>query len=249
MLELSLKLILAHVIGDFLLQSDKSVSDKEANKIKSKYLYFHILIHGVALIICLLPSAGYWAGILFILITHYIIDLTKLHLSGKFSSRKLFIADQIAHLLVIALVVKFYEPYAINFGAVVGPQALLLLISLLICTNVTGVIMKLLLSRWQDELTTPEHSSGNYGMSLKDAGNYIGMLERLFIFFFVVSHQFSGIGFLLASKSIFRFGDLSNTKDRKLTEYILIGTLLSFGFAIATAKSYLYVNSLIQVGK
>ena len=30
-------------------------------------------------------------------------------------------------------------------------------------------------------------------------------------------------------------GDLKESKDRKLTEYILIGTLLSFGIAILTA--------------
>jgi hypothetical protein len=39
---------------------------------------------------------------------------------------------------------------------------------------------------------------------------------------------------LLAAKSIFRFGDLKEARERKLTEYILIGTLLSFGIAIAT---------------
>jgi hypothetical protein len=35
----------------------------------------------------------------------------------------------------------------------------------------------------------------------------------------------------LAAKSIFRFGDF---KDRKLTEYVLIGNLLSFGMAMIT---------------
>jgi hypothetical protein len=43
---------------------------------------------------------------------------------------------------------------------------------------------------------------------------------------------FDAIGFLLAAKSIFRFGDLKEAKDRKLTEYVLIGTLLSFGIAL-----------------
>jgi hypothetical protein len=44
--------------------------------------------------------------------------------------------------------------------------------------------------------------------------------------------HFDAIGFLLAAKSIFRFGDLKEAKDRKLTEYVLIGTLLSFGIAL-----------------
>ena len=55
-----------------------------------------------------------------------------------------------------------------------------------------------------------------------------------FVFYFVVSVNFEAIGFLLAAKSIFRFGDLKEAKDRKLTEYVLIGTLLSFGIALLT---------------
>lgn len=68
--------------------------------------------------------------------------------------------------------------------------------------------------------------------SLSNAGKYIGMLERIFVFIFVVTGNWDGIGFLLAAKSVFRFGDLKESKDRKLTEYILIGTFLSFGIAI-----------------
>jgi hypothetical protein len=70
-------------------------------------------------------------------------------------------------------------------------------------------------------------------LGLNNAGKYIGILERIFIFTFVIMGKWEGIGFLLAAKSIFRFGDLKESKDRKLTEYILIGTLLSFGIAIA----------------
>ncbi|RYE13805.1 MAG: DUF3307 domain-containing protein, partial [Sphingobacteriales bacterium] len=47
--------------------------------------------------------------------------------------------------------------------------------------------------------------------------------------------HFEAVGFLLAAKSIFRFGDLKEAHDIKLTEYVLIGTLLSFGMAIVTA--------------
>ena len=73
----------------------------------------------------------------------------------------------------------------------------------------------------------------NKDASLDNAGKYIGILERLFVFFFVIIGNWGSIGFILAAKSIFRFGDLKESKDRKLTEYVLIGTLLSFGIAIA----------------
>ncbi|MDX1768489.1 MAG: DUF3307 domain-containing protein, partial [Arenibacter troitsensis] len=39
------KLLLAHLLGDFLFQPTKWVVHKEANKMASKYLYLHILIH------------------------------------------------------------------------------------------------------------------------------------------------------------------------------------------------------------
>lgn len=81
--------------------------------------------------------------------------------------------------------------------------------------------------------------------SLNNAGKYIGMLERIFVFTFVVSGNWEGIGFLLAAKSVFRFGDLRESKDRKLTEYILIGTLLSFGIAIATGIATLKLIEII----
>ena len=78
--------------------------------------------------------------------------------------------------------------------------------------------------------------------SLPSAGKTIGILERLFVFTFIVLGQWSAIGFLLAAKSVFRFSDLSRAKDRKLTEYILIGTLLSFGLAVLIGLAYLSLS-------
>jgi|TARA_B100001059_G_C17836907_1_gene588819 hypothetical protein len=77
--------------------------------------------------------------------------------------------------------------------------------------------------------------------SLEKAGKYIGILERLFVFGFIIINQWSAIGLLIAAKSVFRFGDLSKAKDRKLTEYILIGTLLSFGIAISVGLLYNFI--------
>jgi len=49
---------------------------------------------------------------------------------------------------------------------------------------------------------------------------------------FVLVNQYSGIGFLIAAKSILRFGDIKNPENRKEAEYILIGTMISFIVAI-----------------
>jgi hypothetical protein len=59
------------------------------------------------------------------------------------------------------------------------------------------------------------------------------MLERILILTFVLIDQFAGIGFLIAAKSILRFGDIKNKENRKEAEYILLGTMISFIIAIA----------------
>lgn len=75
--------------------------------------------------------------------------------------------------------------------------------------------------------------------SLPNAGKYIGIIERLFVLLFIIMGRWDAIGLLITAKSVFRFNDLKATNNRKLTEYILIGTFLSFGIAILTGLVYL----------
>ncbi|MFC4721618.1 DUF3307 domain-containing protein [Geojedonia litorea] len=238
MLALFIKLLLAHVIGDFVFQPLKWVKDKEANKHRSKYLYWHILVHLLAVIVVLKADFYYWLGILIIIVTHFGIDVLKLHLSTKGKQRLLFGLDQLAHLIVIALVVRLYEPYTIDLDTLFTTQLLLFVTCIICITKVSSIIMKVIISKWKLEEDMNEES-------LADAGAYIGILERLFVFAFIIMNYWEGIGFLIAAKSVFRFGDLSRAKDRKLTEYILIGTLISFGLAIAFGLCYLYVLEFI----
>ena len=239
MLTLAIKLILAHIIGDFILQPQKWVLHKETHKNKSKFLYWHILVHFLVLIIILQFNFNYWLGILIIVISHYIIDVTKLLLKPKFNNRLLFGLDQLAHFLIIALVIKIYIPYNFNFETLFGTKILLLITAFLCITKVSSIIMKTIISKWDLKEYTEESS-------LEHAGAYIGILERLFVFAFIITNHWEGVGFLIAAKSVFRFGDLSKAKDRKLTEYILIGTLLSFGLAIVFGLGYEYILGLIE---
>jgi hypothetical protein len=72
-----IKLILAHLLGDFILQPNSWVADKENYKLKSKYLYLHILIHTVLSFIFLWDLQLWWVAVL-VGITHFIIDAAKL---------------------------------------------------------------------------------------------------------------------------------------------------------------------------
>ena len=74
---------------------------------------------------------------------------------------------------------------------------------------------------------------------------FLSIIHVNYVFLFVVIDFWEGIGFLLAAKSIFRFGDLKENKDIRLTEYILIGTLLSFGIRILIGMAYLELSELL----
>ncbi|HCT43620.1 MAG TPA: hypothetical protein DF699_00235 [Phycisphaerales bacterium] len=51
----------------------------------------------------------------------------------------------------------------------------------------------------------------------------------------IMMGQPSGVGFLVAAKSILRFGDIKDGHQRRVAEYVIIGTFLSFGWAMLTA--------------
>ncbi|MCD0471691.1 DUF3307 domain-containing protein [Flavobacterium sp. JAS] len=224
---LFIKLVLAHLLGDFIWQPNSWVADKEAKKHKSIYLYLHILLHGVLAAI-LVGEIQFIPYAILIAVTHGIIDLIKLNFQKENTKRTWFVVDQMMHVLVLIGVVFLYKGETINF-LWFNNQFWILLTGVLFITKPTSIIIKTIISIWN-----PETQNSHDDNSLAKAGNYIGVLERLFVFCFILTGHFEAIGFLLAAKSIFRFGDLKEAKDRKLTEYVLIGTLISFGTAIAT---------------
>lgn len=66
---------------------------------------------------------------------------------------------------------------------------------------------------------------------------------------FILLNQFAAIGFLLAAKSIFRFGELQNDQDKKLTEYVMLGTLISFSISIFIGLATSYFVTQLPIGK
>ncbi|RJE74765.1 DUF3307 domain-containing protein [Reichenbachiella sp. MSK19-1] len=234
MIVFALQLLIAHVIGDFVCQPNAWVLDKIAKGHKSRYLYIHLAVHIVALAVLL--QMDYWPVLLIIGGSHGLIDVAKLRLMNHVNHLWLFVWDQLAHLTVIAATVLAYYPVQINWTEVYSTHLLLLVLALLMLTSVVSVVMKQVMSRWsldEDDATD----------SLAEAGKYIGILERLFVFGFIILDQWQAIGLLIAAKSVFRFSDLSRAKDRKLTEYILIGTLLSFGLSIVIGLAYQYAGA------
>lgn len=68
-----------------------------------------------------------------------------------------------------------------------------------------------------------------------DGARVIGHWERAIIFLLVSTGHVAGVTFLAAAKSIFRFGELKDASQRREAEFILIGTLMSFSWALGVA--------------
>lgn len=235
---LLLKLIMAHLTGDFFLQSKNWVKDKEKKKLKSIWLYVHVAIH-IALMFLIVWDLSYTSLIIYVGLSHLIIDGLKLILQRKKTKRLFFFLDQLLHLIVLfVLGIVLYQGDS-NFTFTISTNILLLAICSAFLTLPTSIIMKTIFSKWNISKLTKDNES------LKDAGQYIGILERLLVFIFIAVGHWEAVGFLITAKSVFRFGDLTASKERQLTEYILIGTLLSFGISILT--SLIYLNLLPYV--
>jgi hypothetical protein len=76
-------------------------------------------------------------------------------------------------------------------------------------------------------------------------GKTIGRLERALIMLLVLIGQPGGVAFLIAAKSVFRFGELSDRQNRMEAEYITIGTLMSFTWGLVIAWLTQYVLGLL----
>ncbi len=226
---LFIKFLLAHLLGDFVLQPDSWVREKEREKYRSVKLYIHGLLH--FLLIMLITFDLSMTPVAFsIAVSHIIIDAAKLEVQKDKNKRLFFFIDQALHLLVIIAATLIIEKPSIEFNTWSLNQFLVLATAIVFLLHPASIFIRLILSKWTP--ATEIKSEKIETSSLLHAGMVIGYLERMLVFIFILNNQWAAIGFLVTAKSVFRFSDLKVGQDRKLTEYVLIGTLLSFGFAI-----------------
>lgn len=232
-MSLFIKLFLAHILGDFFLQPSKWVEKKRQQKLRSPYLYMHvILVAGLSWL--LLFQLQYWWIALTIFITHSLIDWAKIEWDVRQPGTKAwsFIIDQLAHIIVIsicALVVYTVQnnDLQVLWSKVWNATTLKILLAYLLVTRPFGFLVGMLTQHWREEIAEQQDKD-----SLAKAGSWIGMLERVLVLTFVLLGQYSAIGFLVAAKSILRVSDKIEENPRKQTEYVLIGTLISFTIAL-----------------
>ncbi|MFT7559064.1 MAG: hypothetical protein ACI93R_000967 [Flavobacteriales bacterium] len=231
-MDVVVKLLIAHVVADFLLQWPAMLKSKAYYKFASPYLYLHAAIH-LILSFVLVRDIDLWPVLLLIGITHGVIDGLKLTFTNESNECCLFFIDQLLHVVIIFIAVALWAEFpllSIEQHPYFYPHVLFLIF----ITFPSSIIIQKFFLRWT--LPAPVHES------LGGAGVYIGYIERLLIYLAVVTQHWGLVGFLLAAKSLFRLGEVKKVEDRKYAEYILLGTLLSMTIALASGMSFLLVT-------
>lgn len=216
------KLILAHLLTDFFLQRKTWIDERGQKHFASAYLYLHTGL--TALIAWMFIGWEYWLVALVIFVTHTLIDGWKSYRSNQ---AKYFLIDQLLHLLVILLcwwaTFFSYSELKDTWQELFSDRYLLIyLTAFVFVTTPCSFLIGQLTSFWRNKLAKAD--------DLAYAGRWIGIIERMIILSFVLLGQFEAIGLLVAAKSIIRFTD--NERSEQKTEYLLIGTMISFSLAI-----------------
>jgi p-aminobenzoyl-glutamate transporter AbgT len=270
------KLILAHVLTDFVFQPTSWVEKKQEKILKTYHFWIHITIAAV-LSYLFVADWSNWIIPTIIFITHGGIDALKLYLERKSlkeikniestitinqveqteaekteqneknekitkQERKLtqlFLYDQLAHLVVILIIGLFVNH---NLNSVknwiteiikTSDDLVIVITTIVLVMSPTGIIIGKITESFRKQFDTKD--------SLQKAGKFIGTFERILVLIFVFNGQYDAIGYLLASKSILRITIDSDEEGRKKTEYVLVGTLISFLSAITISLLALYL--------
>lgn len=237
---LIISLLIAHVIGDFYLQTDNFCKKKEKEAFCGWNLYVHALILLALSLLASFQWSFLWAALAISLI-HLVIDgikgicENKIKINGKplIESRYQIVSfsiDQILHIVVLIGVTLIWSKNNLWLGySEFCNQYLKLLfvcLAVLVCWRPSNIFVRLILRFCEvkvGEISHDDSTKNNF-----HSGSLIGAIERWLIVAFVCLKQYEAIGFLIAAKSILRF---SETKENEKSEYVLAGTLLSLCIA------------------
>ncbi|AXI46974.1 DUF3307 domain-containing protein [Sulfitobacter sp. SK012] len=228
--ELFIALLTAHMLADFVFQTTGMVLNKKRPAA--------LLMHGIHVFVltALFSGGAMWLS-LAIAASHIAIDAIKVYFAPD--SLRTYLTDQAAHIAIL-LGVALWVPNSALTGLwpLLPPDGikLSLMISGLIAASMAGgPAVGYLMARYK-VAAQPQ--------GLENAGRIIGLMERGLIYLMILIGEPAGIGFLIAAKSILRFDTVS--KDQKISEYVIIGTLASFGWALAV--SLIATSTLFRLG-
>ncbi|MEY4982084.1 MAG: hypothetical protein RIR62_350 [Pseudomonadota bacterium] len=211
-------LLFAHVLADFVLQPDRMVRGKR----KPLWLAAH---GAVVLVTAVLATGNPHPALLAMALAHLAIDIAKRALGGE--GLAAFLTDQAAHLATLVLTAALLpDLWSGGVWSTLTPLPALMAVAAgaVLAIRAGGFAIGLLMAPFAARITLD---------GLPGGGRAIGHLERGLIFLMILGGLPEGIGFLIAAKSVLRFGTVK--EEARLSEYVIIGTLASFGWAMLAA--------------
>jgi hypothetical protein len=230
MLETAIALAFGHLVADFTLQTDWMVRRKREPLVLLAHVGVVVLVTWIALGFAIAPLV-----LLFIGAAHLATDWAKLRWGGTGFTG--FAVDQAAHAASILLAAALF-PAAFASGLWGDPPAAMapLVAPLPAAMTLAG---GLIAAVWAGGYAVQALMQGVKlpadPQTLPKGGQLTGRLERLMILMLVLAGEPGGIGFLIAAKSILRFNELARDEDLRVSEYVIIGTLASFAWGLASA--------------
>ena len=217
-------LLLAHVLADFLFQTKAMVDHKRHPGVFALHI-------GLVFGLSLAALGGAWPVAAVVAAAHLGIDGVKTYAlpASWRNSFTAFTVDQLAHLMSLAVAVLIWPEAAMAglwapwLDLLVGPAVV-----------VSGLVLTVIAGGYAVGLITAPYARAFKAQGIENAGQMIGRLERAVIFLLIAIGQPAGIGFLIAAKSLLRF---EATKEQKASEYVIIGTLTSFGWALGMSTA------------
>ncbi len=273
-IELFLRLFLAYLLVESVLRPGLPVKNRSGKSRRSG----HLIVHAVAAggltflfaslwnVIFVLKDPSSLPGLLpqfrdtllyaFVLVAaaHFVIDgvlpdlvagLRKRMARGRDPDDEGVMSEPagwlfIAHLAVFFIVLVLLSseisvPYP--FGSPVELiRVWVIVIAFLLVLRPGGMLVGSVIRSWRKDMDTSEEGG------LDHAGRLIGYVERVMIVTFILVNEYTAIGFLIAAKGLFRIN------DSKRSEYIIVGTMVSFAIAvlIGAAAGYLVYQGGIE---
>lgn len=239
--EAFLALYLAHLLTDFVFQSDRIVAQKKKGELGGYarhggvHLFAALFFVGFAAP-SLMGTLNCYAVVFGLTAIHLLIDRGKLALtrSQRISdSARSFVFDQILHVVtvLIAAWLLVRTPLSELVGKVSWVQfhreEILVLLVVYIGVIFGGGYLVRFLTKplLKGDLHLGNETTGQ----LQNAGMYIGWLERFLVLTALMLQSPATVGLILTAKSIARYPEF---KSVRFAEYFLIGTLLSISMGI-----------------
>lgn len=237
-----LKLYLAHLVADFLLQPNRIAKNKRRPLALAEHSGIHILTALAIVNVALNTRVG--LAIVFLAIAHAVCDYVKARFTeDKWSA---FTVDQLMHFLfVVIAAVWLTDEGLMQTTAAVRETLNAPRVYLFLCVYVAtifggGYLVQKVTSYVMEKIDETLKASKP---GLPAAGKYIGWLERTLIVTFLITGNPQSIGLLIAAKTLVRYPEIKEDTRAHFAEYFLIGTLTSVSLALVAGLVLIKLNS------